>query len=210
MLSQDSGRSRVYKFLVILFVLFACSLLTSCIADPRKEAIAYSEKSDADQKALDAQQQRDFLLQKHLYDIARLAWWKEVYQSALATAKAVSIAVINIVGYGFALSVFVALLGFGIGVAIGAYTATTGTGKAVAQRAEARINPPAPNPGGGLKRLGSGVYLLTDQEHGSPSFLSVRNEADLQKIRVALNTREVQPQEVEVLDSKDILDLKDG
>lgn len=169
-------------------------VISACSPDPRKEAQAYQIREQADQDALNQQQNRAHAEKLHAFRLEQL----EVEQGHReATATEWRNGMNTMIRYGFIVSTFsvcAIILMFGIGGARGVYVATSGIGKAVARLAEVRANLiyldratrqyPLH-----LQYVGNGKYSMTDPNDGSTLMLDTRNEADRQKIQGAMNAR---------------------
>jgi hypothetical protein len=107
-------------------------LLTSCAPDPRKEAQAKAIVIQAEQSAADAEQLRAINARKEADEAKQAAWWRNVWDSGLETAKSAMNVFVNVISFALMVSVCIVLLG-------GGWTAKEtmiGLGHAAVMRAE--------------------------------------------------------------------------
>jgi hypothetical protein len=120
----------------IFLVVFLMLILSACGADPRKEADAYETRSQADQAAATAEQERRFATERHAYDMAQEAYWQQVYLSTTETAKRVANVTVWLAGFAIA----VGLSGLILSLAWTAHNTTRGLGEAAVRAAIVKAN----------------------------------------------------------------------
>lgn len=113
-----------------------CLSIAACAPDPRKEAQAFKVESQANQDAAHAEQQRQFAADQHAYDMAREAYWQQVYLSTMETAKRAANVTVWFAGFAIA----VGLSGLILSLAWTAHNTTKGLGEAAVRAAIVKAN----------------------------------------------------------------------
>jgi len=166
-------------------------LLTGCTTDARKEAQAYQIRSEADQAAITAEQQRAQADEAHAIYMEQL---KLEQQHRTATAAQWEAGLNTMITWAFRIGT-IALCIVIIGIGRGAHQAALGIGEAASKKAmlAAHLIPIDTQTGqypALLQYNGSGKYTLTDINAGITLQLDTRNKAEAQMVAGAIAIRQ--------------------
>ena len=184
--------SRLFKLILWLFSGFMIVLLmSSCAPDPRREAQAFQIREQAEQDALNQEQNRIQDEQLHQFQLQQLAVEQAHREATAAEWRA---GLNYLIRWSFTVGTFavaVLIVVFGMALSVGAL----GIGQATAQAANLKARLIYLDPATGqfpmITYSGNGHYTLTDPNTKYTIYLDSRNESDAQLIAGALAIRQI-------------------
>lgn len=169
------------KFLIISLLML--TLLSSCAADPRREAEAYATTTEADQRAADETQQRQHAQDLHEQKMQNIEAWQTPYQNAVRK-------IIETFTTFAPITLFAWLMGAGV-AGVWMMLATSKAYSIWAENKANQINLHTATRQYPLyiTRLGNNVVALTNPNDNSVLLLNEKNPADRAKIMAMANTQ---------------------
>lgn len=172
---------------LLIFLLF---FLTACAPDPRKEAVAFETRTQAEQQALDeeqARQQQEALNQIALQNKQRQS---ELFEAVMEKAKVV----FGLMVYWGGITATIVLIYVLVSAGRSLKTVIEGAGEAAARKAMVHANLIYIDKSTGqfpqlLEYLGNGKYSLTDLNDHSTMMLDTHNAPDRLAVRGAMAIR---------------------
>ena len=184
--------SRLFKLVLWFFSGIALLvIMTSCAPDPRREAQAYQIIEQADQDALNQEQNRLQDEQLHQFQLQQLAVEQAHREATAAEWRA---GLNYLIRWSFTVGTFVAavlIVAFGIALSVGALGISRATVTAANLKAQLIYLDPATGQFPMITYSGNGHYTLTDPNTKYTMYLDSRNESDAQLIAGALAIRQI-------------------